>query len=246
MADDLSFIPEFDIKDCNDKGIVGPFSTKYDYILKSLTGGKTYPTSVSVGDVTFDVCRPYIHYNVNVGNLRIDQNIESVVNINCLGNINASGTVTAPNFQGNINVQSWKGFDIKHPTKKNHRLRHICLEGPEAGIYIRGRLVGGDNRIILPDYWHGLIDPNTITVSLTQIGSSQDLIVDKIEWGKTIYIKSGNASAIDCYYTVHASRIDGEPLIVEYQGETPAEYPGNSDQFSISGYDYDVRGGDKK
>ena len=39
-----------------------------------------------------------------------------------------SGTVTAPNFVGNINPQAWKGFDIKHPNKENHRLRHICLE----------------------------------------------------------------------------------------------------------------------
>ena len=210
---------------CGDQPTFGRFSTMFDYPTKAITQASSYPP---------EACQPWLHYNMRLGNLAVDTNIQ------------AGGVVTAPRFQGTINVQSWKGFDIKHPTKKNHRLRHICLEGPEAGIYIRGRLVGGDNRIILPDYWHGLIDPNTITVSLTQIGSSQDLIVDKIEWGKTIYIKSGNASAIDCYYTVHASRIDGEPLIVEYQGETPAEYPGNSDQFSISGYDYDVRGGDKK
>ena len=26
-----------------------------------------------------------------------------------------------------INPQAWKGFDIKHPNKKNHRLRtHLC------------------------------------------------------------------------------------------------------------------------
>ena len=59
---------------------------------------------------------------------------------------------------------------------------------------------------------------------------------------KTVKIKSGNGTSIDCYYTIQASRIDGEPLIVEYEGETPAEYPGGSRQFSISGYDYDTRG----
>ena len=41
-------------------------------------------------------------------------------------------------FSGSsINVQGWKGFDIVHPSKKGHRLRHICLEGPEGGVYIR-------------------------------------------------------------------------------------------------------------
>ena len=37
------------------------------------------------------------------------------------------------------------------------------------------------------------------------------------------------------------ARIDGDPLIVEYEGETPAEYPGDDRQFSISGYNYDAR-----
>ena len=174
-------------------------------------------------DYPDDACSRLVHGNAQIDNLQVNQ------------------TCTATNFQGTINVQSWKGFDIKHPNKEGQRLRHICLEGPEAGVYIRGRLTE-TNVIDLPDYWRGLIDPESITVSLTQIGSSQDLIVERIEWGKRVYVRSGNASAIDCYYTIQASRIDGEPLIVEYEGETPAEYPGGSRQFSISGYDYDARG----
>ena len=87
-----------------------------------------------------------------------------------------------------------------------------------------------------------MIDIDSITVTLTQIGYSQDLIVESIDWGKKVKIKSGNASKIDCYYVIQAARIDGEPLIVEYKGETPAEYPGDDRQFSISGYNYDARG----
>ena len=37
-----------------------------------------------------------------------------------------------------ITANSKKAFDIPHPKKKGHRLRHICLEGPEAGVYVRG------------------------------------------------------------------------------------------------------------
>jgi hypothetical protein len=140
-------------------------------------------------------------------------------------------------FQGVINVQSWKGFDVAHPNKPGHRLRHICLEGPEAGVYIRGRLTD-QNVIELPEYWVGLVDPKSITVTLTQVGSSQDLIVEQVEEEKKVIIKSGNDSMIDCYYVIQASRVDGEPLIVEYEGETPADYPGSSDQFSIAGWDY--------
>jgi hypothetical protein len=57
-------------------------------------------------------------------------------------------------------------------------------------------------------------------------------MVDKIEWGKTIYLKSGNASAIDCYFLVHAERKDGERLIVEYEGTSIDDYPGDNSQYS--------------
>lgn len=134
-----------------------------------------------------------------------------------------------------------KPFDISHASKKGKRIRHICAEGPEPGIYIRGRLTGS-NVIELPEYWEGLVDPETITVSLTQIGSSQDLMVDKIEWGKKVYIRSGNASAIDCFYDVWVARyIDlndkDKKLHVVYDGESAEDYPGDNSDFNfIGGY----------
>ena len=220
MSDALEFQPGESGKDCSEKaGGWGIKSTRFDYIWKGDIDETKYPE---------DACRPRMHGNAQIDNLQVNTNLTS-----------PSASIT--NITGTINVQSWKGFDIKHPNKEGQRLRHICLEGPEAGVYIRGKLT--DNNVIdLPDYWVGLIDPESITVSLTQIGSSQDLIVDKIEWGRKVYIRSGNASTINCFYTIQASRIDGEPLIVEYEGETPADYPGGSRQFSISGYDYDARG----
>ena len=198
-------------KNC-DKPIEGTKHPDFDYIHRTHTGDEDYPD---------DACERYLQVKVKFDD------------INVTNDIDGGGTCTFPTFQGNINVQSWKGFDIKHPNKENHRLRHICLEGPEAGVYYRGHLTG-DNRIILPDYWHGLIDPTTITVSVTQIGSSQDLMVDKIEWGKTIYLKSGNASAIDCYFLVHAERKDGERLIVEYEGTSIDDYPGDNSQYTCN------------
>ena len=209
-------------KNCDDP-VTGTPHPNFDYIHRSTTGDEDYPE---------DACPRYLQVNGKFDNLQVT------------ANINASGTVTAPNFVGTINVQSWKGFDIQHPNKKNHRLRHICLEGPEAGVYYRGRLTNS-NIIDIPEYWYGLIDPESITVSLTQIGYSQDLIIEKIEWGKKIYVKSGTGSNIDCYYTIQAARIDGEQLIVEYEGTTPADYPGDSSQFSISGYDYGAKGVDR-
>ena len=166
-----------------------------------------------------------------------------------IGNVNITGgtlrdsplsncTGTSCAWTGStINVQGWKGFDIKHPNKKGHRLRHVCVEGPEAAVYIRGTLKDS-NFIDLPEYWKGLIDPESISVTLTPIGSYQELYIKNIEWGKKVTVMNSTSGSIHCYYSIWASRIDGEPLIVEYEGDDPSSYPGNSDQFSISGYDY--------
>jgi hypothetical protein len=217
-------------KNCSDTSPKGRLSARYDYILKSLTGDIDYPK------LPYPACIPYIHYNIRAGNIR------------------ANTQIIAPRFQGrafygtfygtlNGRATGNKSFDITHPTKTEWRLRHTCLEGPENAVFYRGRITNS-NVIDLPEYWEGLVNPESITVSLTQIGYSQDLIVEKIEEGKRILIKSGNSANIDCYYLIHATRKDTEDLIPEYKGTTPADYPGNNDYYSVAGYNYDVREGD--
>jgi hypothetical protein len=61
-----------------------------------------------------------------------------------------------------------KSFVIDHPTKEGMKLRYGSLEGPELGVYVRGRTQS--SIIELPDYWTGLVDEETITVNLTPIG----------------------------------------------------------------------------
>ena len=46
---------------------------------------------------------------------------------------------------------------------------------------------------------------------------------------------------INCHYHVFGDRKDGDRLIPEYEGESPADYPGNNDEYSILGYHYDIR-----
>jgi hypothetical protein len=180
----------------------------------------------------------------------LDLNGGSVVNIKG-GQLNVS--CGRSSFNGSLSVSgvgdvsaailelrtSKKTFDIKHPNKPGYRLRHACVEGPEAAVYVRGRL-NNSNIIELPDYWNGLIDPETITVNLTQIGHSQDLIVEKIEWGRKVYIKSGNGTSVNCYYQIWADRL-GEKIIVEYEGKSPDDYPGDNSEYSIAGWTYDKR-----
>ena len=220
---------------CGDFSPKGTPSTKYDYILKSSTGDTNYPV---------DACTPYLHYNVQMQNLRIDMNLERVINIT------GSGQCQFPTFIGNLTGvasgnKTLASFDIPHVKDKGKRIRHIVAEGPEPGIYIRGKLKD-TNVIELPEYWDGLIDPESITVTLTQIGYSQDLIVDKIEWGKRIVVKSGTGANIHCFYEVWAARWlnpmnHDEKLTVVYEGDTPDDYPGGNENFLVGGWDYDRR-----
>ena len=135
-----------------------------------------------------------------------------------------------------------KGFDLKHPSKEGHRLRYVCTETPEAGVYIRGKSTS--EVIELPEYWKDFVHEDSITVNLTPIKCFQQLYVQRIEDNK-IYVGGGmciNGAFEYCYYyTIFAERKDGDRNIPEYEGETPADYPGDSNQFSIAGWDYDRR-----
>jgi hypothetical protein len=132
-----------------------------------------------------------------------------------------------------------KNFDIPHPSKKGWRLRHTCPEGPSNDVYIRGR-VSNKTEIELPEYWKNLVDVTSITVSLTPIGAHQEVIVKGITDNK-IFLQAKGGMPIDCFYHIFAERKDGEKLIPEYVGKTPADYPGNNDEYSVSGYHYDIK-----
>lgn len=126
-----------------------------------------------------------------------------------------------------------KSFDIQHPTKENYRLRYITLEGPNAEVYYRGKLKN-ENVINLPDYWTGLVDPETIGVNLTPVGSWQELYVEKIQWGTQIIIKNNSGSQINCDYVVFGERKDTTKNIPEYPGLTPDDYPGDNREYNIN------------
>ena len=117
-----------------------------------------------------------------------------------------------------------KPFDLVHPTKgQGHRLRYACIEGPEVGVYYRGRLKN-DTEIVLPNYWKDLVHTDSITVQLQPIGAHQDIIVKRWDEEK-IYLQAKPGFPINCFYHVYAERKDINPLIVEYQGDSWEDYP---------------------
>ena len=116
-----------------------------------------------------------------------------------------------------------KPFDLKHPSKEGWRLRHACIEGPEVGVYCRGRVRRG-KEIFLPKYWKDLVHLNSISVQLQPIGAHQDVIIKRWDDQK-IYLQAMGGMPIDCFYHVYAERKDINPLIVEYEGESCNDYP---------------------
>jgi hypothetical protein len=126
----------------------------------------------------------------------------------------SSGTVLADILSDGTFNALIKNFDIKHPTKEGWRLKHSVLEGPEAGVYIRGK-VTGEGIIELPDYWTGLVHEDSISVQLTSIGSpcvhyviSQN--ISQVEIGC-------QCGEVNAYYNIYAERKDVDRIKVEYK-----------------------------
>ena len=161
----------------------------------------------------------------------------SVDTVHVIGDMFVSGSVDCGN-KGRLAARFAvadaipKPFDLLHPTKgEGHRLRYACIEGPEAGVYYRGRLKES-NVIELPYYWKDLVHSDSITVQLQPIGSNQNLVIQEFN-NEFIVIAEDSTntdlitdlSTIDCFYHVYGERKDINPLIVEYEGNSWEDYP---------------------
>jgi hypothetical protein len=111
-----------------------------------------------------------------------------------------------------------KSFDITHPTISGKRLVYASLEGPENGVYFRGR--NNNNEINLPHYWSGLVHDDSITVDLTSVGKRKDgrirnYSVDQIGHNKVYIYTDSDDNIYDYYYTIFAERKDVSKLVIE-------------------------------
>lgn len=110
-----------------------------------------------------------------------------------------------------------KHFVIKHPDpNKSGVLVHTCIEGPENGVYVRGR--GRGNTIVLPDYWQYLVDESSITVNITPINRPMDLYVTDVTTSRIMIGCADELAAIDSiefFWIAYATRKDVPVLIIE-------------------------------
>ena len=88
-----------------------------------------------------------------------------------------------------------KTFVIQHPTDDNKHLVHACLEGPEAGVYYRGKDTlpkDGWCEVKLPSYARHVA--TDFTVMLTPVGSNINcgvLTATEVDNGKFIVYGTG-------------------------------------------------------
>ena len=177
--------------------------------------------------------------------LRVNGDVDIIGDTTQLGNTVQTGNITSTSYigahlSGSITTSvggrsgGAKPFDMPHPSKDGYRLRYVCVEGPENGVYFRGRVVN-KNVINLPDYWKDLVDHTTISVQLQPIGAHQNVIVKRVE-PTQIHLQAQGGMPINCYYHVFGERQDIERLVEEYEGTSPADYPGDNSKYQIAGY----------
>lgn len=216
-------------------GDPGSFPTNYATLMVGPNKNTEAITPLVPGALCSGVHNPY---SLAVdGDAAIFDNLDVSQNIGAGNNIIAQGEVMSR--CGAHILSAKKNFDIPHPVKEGWRLRHTCPEGPSNDVYFRGKIIDG-NEIKIPEYWKKFVDYETITVSITPIGEHQIITVKQITYD-SILLDSKNSNKINCFYHVFAERIDGEKLIPEYPGESPSDYPGNNDEYSVSGYHYDIK-----
>jgi len=169
------------------------------------SGGAGQFAVVGNGYTTFlamNATAAYFGHNSSARSLSLMTNETERLTISGGGAVSVAGSFSA----------SSKSFLIDHPTKENKKLEYGCLEGPEFGVYHRGRVQS--NTITLPDYWTALVREGTITVQLTPKGSFQHLYVVSQSLTEII-IGAADGETIDCFYTIYGERADIDSLVVE-------------------------------
>lgn len=142
-------------------------------------------------------------------------NFSADIGVNA-GPFNGCSIISAP-----VGTFGVKPFDIQHPTKEGQRLRYVSLEGPECGVYVRGKQK--EKIILLPDYWTGLVHEETITAHLTPYGKTKCLYVLEIK-DNQIYVEY-EEDELEFSYYITAERKDVNRLVVEYEGLSLHDYP---------------------
>jgi hypothetical protein len=121
-----------------------------------------------------------------------------------------------------------KTFIIDHPKDVNKYLVHACLEGPESGVYYRGKGEIENNvstTIILPDYAEALANDFTVQITPIYNGTSSTTynVGEVVNNQFQVFGENGKF-----FWIVHGKRqsIDVEPLKknIQVNGDGPYKW----------------------
>ena len=165
---------------------------------------------------------PNGNFNVSISATADTANHGSVDVVDSFGSIRARMYVDQ---SGNgVSIANVKLFVEEHPNIRDAHIAYVSLEGPEAGMYHRGKvqLEAGTATIVLPEHFAALASPDSLTVQLTprSIDSKglavKEISADTIEIGELF---SGTGS-YEVHYIIHAVRKgyeDHKPVISDQE-----------------------------
>ena len=161
---------------------------------------------------------------VSVGNYSLTSGVTGVA-----GSIYYDTDDTVLKFSDGSSWSSVKSFVIDHPKDQDKLLVHGCLEGPEAGVYYRGKGVITNNESVvieLPDYVDKLA--TNLTVQLTPIydGNIYKPQYFATEVSANKFLVHGVNGAF--YWTVYGERlsftVEPNKTEVEIKGDGPYKW----------------------
>jgi hypothetical protein len=78
----------------------------------------------------------------------------------------------------------------------------------ENTLSLRGKLINS-SVINLPKEWEKIVDPYSITVSITPVGSHQNIIIKRLDVNG-VHLQSNIPTPIECFYHVFAEKLNNQ------------------------------------
>lgn len=130
-------------------------------------------------------------------------------------------------YSSTVGSPDTKTFVIDHPTNDNKYLVHACLEGPEAGVYYRGKGEITNNECVeikLPHYVEKLACD--FTVQITPIYGNKIVTLNSSEIENNAFKVYGENSKF--HWTVYGNRhninVEPDKDTVNIKGDGPYLY----------------------
>lgn len=164
------------------------------------------------GEGAFTAWGPNGEPNVDISALGSDPN-KGYVSVNDRGGTPRAGMYVDEDGDG-IVFGDYQFFAAPHPQNAQMEIVYVGLEGPEAGIFCRGKaqLQNGRAVVTLPEHFSALASPGTITVQLTPVSFDSLGVGYQIAYDGTIEIRelSGGQGEYEVAYNAQAIRAGSE------------------------------------